>query len=58
MLDFLFPWSMAAGGVLISSPILIHLINRMRFKRDALGCDGVFAEIAKGATAASSSSSN
>jgi hypothetical protein len=24
---------MAAGGVLISSPILIHLINRMRFKR-------------------------
>lgn len=33
MLDFLFPWSMAAGGVLIGSPILIHLINRMRFKR-------------------------
>jgi hypothetical protein len=24
---------MAAGGALISSPILIHLINRMRFKR-------------------------
>jgi hypothetical protein len=24
---------MAAGGLLISSPILIHLINRMRFKR-------------------------
>ena len=33
MLDFLFPWSMAAGGVLVGSPILIHLINRMRFKR-------------------------
>jgi aerotolerance regulator-like protein len=27
------PWFMAAGGALISSPILIHLINRMRFKR-------------------------
>jgi hypothetical protein len=24
---------MAAGGLLVSSPILIHLINRMRFKR-------------------------
>src|SRR5436190_8654678 len=33
MLEFLFPWSMAAGGVLVSSPIIIHLINRMRFKR-------------------------
>src|SRR5271166_1334560 len=31
--SFLFPWSMAAGGILISSPIIIHLINRMRFKR-------------------------
>src|SRR2546422_9818499 len=30
---FLNPWSMVAGGALISSPILIHLINRMRFKR-------------------------
>src|ERR1051325_8533962 len=30
---FLNPWSMAVGGLLISSPILIHLINRMRFKR-------------------------
>ncbi len=30
---FAHPWYMAAGGVLISSPILIHLINRMRFKR-------------------------
>src|SRR5712692_5075129 len=30
---FVNPWFMAAGGALISSPILIHLINRMRFKR-------------------------
>src|SRR5579871_4599821 len=30
---FLNPWFMAAGGALASSPILIHLINRMRFKR-------------------------
>jgi hypothetical protein len=30
---FIHPWYMAAGGALISSPILIHLINRMRFKR-------------------------
>src|SRR3954453_13608701 len=30
---FYHPWYMAAGGVLVSSPILIHLINRMRFKR-------------------------
>src|SRR5207245_10164986 len=30
---FLNPWYMAAGGVMISSPIIIHLINRMRFKR-------------------------
>src|SRR3954467_7698036 len=30
---FTHPWYMAAGGALISSPILIHLINRMRFKR-------------------------
>src|SRR5260370_35671961 len=30
---FLHPWYMAAGGALVSSPILIHLINRMRFKR-------------------------
>src|SRR5262249_41245504 len=30
---FLNPWYMVAGGALISSPILIHLINRMRFKR-------------------------
>src|SRR5579864_5491394 len=33
MFDFLFPASMVAGGVLVSSPIIIHLINRMRFKR-------------------------
>jgi hypothetical protein len=30
---FVHPWYMVAGGLLISSPILIHLINRMRFKR-------------------------
>src|SRR3954465_3708222 len=30
---FIHPWYMAAGGALISSPILIPLINRMRFKR-------------------------
>src|SRR5215217_4885115 len=30
---FAHPWYMAAGGVLVSAPILIHLINRMRFKR-------------------------
>ncbi len=30
---FLHPWFMVAGGLLISSPIIIHLINRMRFKR-------------------------
>src|SRR5579871_32857 len=30
---FAHPWYMAAGGLLISSPILIHLINRMRFRR-------------------------
>ncbi len=30
---FLHPWYMAAGGALVSAPILIHLINRMRFKR-------------------------
>jgi hypothetical protein len=30
---FTHPWYMVAGGVLVSAPILIHLINRMRFKR-------------------------
>ena len=32
-MEFADPWFMAAGGALVSSPILIHLINRMRFKR-------------------------
>src|SRR5260370_27785989 len=30
---FLNPGYMVAGGAMVSSPILIHLINRMRFKR-------------------------
>src|SRR2546428_476109 len=30
---FLHPWYMVVGGALVSAPILIHLINRMRFKR-------------------------
>jgi hypothetical protein len=30
---FIHPWAMAAGGALVSSPILIHLINRMNYKR-------------------------
>src|SRR6266849_11170486 len=30
---FLNPWAMVAGGLLVSSPIIIHLINRMRFRR-------------------------
>jgi hypothetical protein len=30
---FLHPWFMVAGGLLVSAPIIIHLINRMRFKR-------------------------
>src|SRR6516164_296563 len=30
---FLNPWYMVAGGAMVSSPIIIHLINRMRFKR-------------------------
>src|SRR3954466_8711793 len=30
---FLHPWFMVAGGALVSSPIIIHLINRMRYKR-------------------------
>jgi hypothetical protein len=34
MLDFfLNPGYLAAGGALVSAPIIIHLINRMRFKR-------------------------
>jgi hypothetical protein len=30
---FLNPWSMAAGAALISAPIIIHLINRIRYRR-------------------------
>ncbi len=30
---FLNPWAMVFGGLLISAPILIHLLNRMRFRR-------------------------
>src|SRR5438067_5208716 len=30
---FLNPANMVVGGALISAPILIHLINRMRFRR-------------------------
>src|SRR5205807_696211 len=30
---FLNPANMAIGGALISSPIIIHLINRMRYRR-------------------------
>jgi hypothetical protein len=30
---FLNPWAMVLGGMLIAAPIIIHLINRMRFKR-------------------------
>src|SRR5438067_13714196 len=30
---FVNPWFMAVGGILVSLPIIIHLINRMRFKR-------------------------
>src|SRR5262249_51055832 len=30
---FLNPANMIVGGALISSPIIIHLINRMRFRR-------------------------
>src|SRR3954470_16068552 len=30
---FLNPYAMLIGGLLVSSPIIIHLINRMRFKR-------------------------
>src|SRR5918994_1642242 len=30
---FLNPWSMAAGAALINSPIIIHLINRIRYRR-------------------------
>src|SRR5205814_9022386 len=30
---FTHPLTMVAGAALVSSPIIIHLINRMRFKR-------------------------
>jgi hypothetical protein len=30
---FLNPWTMVAGAALVSAPIIIHLINRMRFRR-------------------------
>src|SRR5438105_15933560 len=30
---FLNPANVVAGGVLISSPIIIHLINRLRYRR-------------------------
>src|SRR5947199_10662631 len=30
---FLLPASMAIGGALVSVPVIIHLINRLRFKR-------------------------
>src|SRR5947209_7022903 len=30
---FLNPWAMAAGALLVSAPIIIHLINRIRFRR-------------------------
>src|SRR5436189_5672592 len=30
---FVNPWTMAAGAALVSAPIIIHLINRMRFRR-------------------------
>src|SRR5439155_15814737 len=33
MFEFLNPGFLAAGAALVSLPILIHLINRMRFKR-------------------------
>jgi len=33
MFDFVNPAYMAAGAALISAPIIIHLINRMRYKR-------------------------
>src|SRR5437588_4135567 len=30
---FLNPYTMVAGAALVSAPIIIHLINRMRFRR-------------------------
>src|SRR6516162_13735 len=31
--SFVHPWMFVAGALLISAPIIIHLINRIRFKR-------------------------
>src|SRR5438067_822523 len=33
MFDFINPAYMVAGAALVSAPIIIHLINRMRYKR-------------------------
>src|SRR5437764_8970067 len=30
---FLNPYTMVAGGALVSSPVIIHLINRLRYRR-------------------------
>src|SRR5438045_8377542 len=30
---FLNPWAMVVGGAMVSAPILIHLINRLRYRR-------------------------
>ena len=30
---FLNPYTMVAGAALVGSPIIIHLINRMRYRR-------------------------
>src|SRR6478735_5383041 len=30
---FLNPWTFVVGGLLVSMPIIIHLINRIRFRR-------------------------
>src|SRR6187549_3156747 len=30
---FLNPWTFLAGALLVSTPIIIHLINRIRFRR-------------------------
>ncbi|MEO2089524.1 MAG: BatA domain-containing protein, partial [Gemmataceae bacterium] len=30
---YLNPWSVLAGLLLVSAPIIIHLINRMRYRR-------------------------
>ena len=30
---FLNPWALAAAGLLASVPVIIHLINRMRYRR-------------------------